>query len=343
MGHSIFFTKSLMRSALQLEQLGAQRPASALPALPISPASICASFQYAHLFYGHSLSGASSCSRPVAAALPLPTHHTRLVHGYPHPRAAKRARLCCASAASSTSIGTTSALASLVPPDSYDLRTREATASRAFVASQYPQLLDLVDEGTLLVYQRPADYVERREDGYREPETIFVLGTAHVSAKSVLDVQRLVAAVQPQVVAVELCKGRAATLLAPEGEAAASNSAAADATAAAAPSVASTANAAAKLAAPQQTNAPQATVEVTANSTSGDAGSPDIAASIRGPVNPLGLTGNGGAGGYAATLLRSLSLGGQSAFALRLLMAGVARRASGAFCCCVHLRCFRGL
>jgi hypothetical protein len=60
-----------------------------------------------------------------------------------------------------------------------------------------------------VVIQRPALYVERRTDGYREPQVILILGTAHLSAKSACDAERVVAAVQPQNVVVELCRSRA--------------------------------------------------------------------------------------------------------------------------------------
>lgn len=46
--------------------------------------------------------------------------------------------------------------------------------------------------GSLVVYRRPPDYVERRTDGYREPELIWLLGTAHVSATSAAEVAAVV-------------------------------------------------------------------------------------------------------------------------------------------------------
>lgn len=46
--------------------------------------------------------------------------------------------------------------------------------------------------GTLLVWRRPDGYVERRSDGYREPQLVFLVGTAHVSPKSACDVRRVV-------------------------------------------------------------------------------------------------------------------------------------------------------
>lgn len=60
-----------------------------------------------------------------------------------------------------------------------------------------------------MVIERPQLYVERRTDGYREPEVILILGTAHISAKSARDADRVVSAVRPQNVVVELCRSRA--------------------------------------------------------------------------------------------------------------------------------------
>ena len=46
----------------------------------------------------------------------------------------------------------------------------------------------------------------------REPEEIFILGTAHVSQKSAEDAARVVKAVTPACVIVELCRSRASQL-----------------------------------------------------------------------------------------------------------------------------------
>lgn len=74
-----------------------------------------------------------------------------------------------------------------------------------------------------MVIQRPALYVERRTDGYREPEVILILGTAHLSEKSARDAERLVAAARPQNVVVELCRSRAGIMYeAPDSDGAAS-------------------------------------------------------------------------------------------------------------------------
>lgn len=47
--------------------------------------------------------------------------------------------------------------------------------------------------GVLVILQRPPDYTERRSaDGYAEPLTLYLVATAHVSARSALDVDRVV-------------------------------------------------------------------------------------------------------------------------------------------------------
>ena len=50
----------------------------------------------------------------------------------------------------------------------------------------------LIPTGSLVVCRRPASYVERRSDGYVEPELIFLIGTAHISRKSAMDVERVI-------------------------------------------------------------------------------------------------------------------------------------------------------
>ncbi|CAN0351079.1 unnamed protein product, partial [Ectocarpus sp. 13 AM-2016] len=79
--------------------------------------------------------------------------------------------------------------------------------------------------GTLQVARRPADYSDRRSDGYTEPLEVYVLGTSHASETSAGHVRRVVEAVRPQSVVVELCKSRAGLMMpvAPESEAGANN------------------------------------------------------------------------------------------------------------------------
>lgn len=54
--------------------------------------------------------------------------------------------------------------------------------------------------------KRPADYVDRRSDGYTEPLELYVLGTSHVSDTSAAHVRRVLRAVRPQSVVVEVRK-----------------------------------------------------------------------------------------------------------------------------------------
>eukprot|EP00889_Picochlorum_renovo_P001985 jgi/Picre1/29015/NNA_004409.t1 len=98
------------------------------------------------------------------------------------------------------------------PPKDYDHRRILQQRSRAIIESEYPELKDLSDEGTLIAIPRPDDYVERRTDGYREPEIVFVLGTAHVSVQAAAEVERVISAIQPENVVVELCKSRSSVM-----------------------------------------------------------------------------------------------------------------------------------
>ena len=58
--------------------------------------------------------------------------------------------------------------------------------------------------GALRVVQRRGDYSDRRTDGYSEPLEVYILGTSHVSETSAADVRRVVGAVRPQSVVVEV-------------------------------------------------------------------------------------------------------------------------------------------
>lgn len=60
------------------------------------------------------------------------------------------------------------------------------------------------DAGALQIARRPVDYRDRRTDGYTEPLEIYVLGTSHASEASSRDVQRVIRAVRPQSVVVEV-------------------------------------------------------------------------------------------------------------------------------------------
>uniref|UniRef100_A0A7S3QQV0 Uncharacterized protein n=2 Tax=Dunaliella tertiolecta TaxID=3047 RepID=A0A7S3QQV0_DUNTE len=98
------------------------------------------------------------------------------------------------------------------PPPGYDFRATTSAATRAVVQQEYPQLLPLVDRGVLVLWQRSSGYMERREDGYREPERVFIVATAHVSSQSAADVDQVIQAVRPENVVVELCRSRTAAM-----------------------------------------------------------------------------------------------------------------------------------
>ncbi len=89
--------------------------------------------------------------------------------------------------------------------------------SLAIVQQRYPHLEDLVHQGNLLVIPRSTMYTEQRREPTeqrREPEEVFVVGTSHMSRQSVDDVRRVIDAVQPENVVVELCKSRSAVMYA---------------------------------------------------------------------------------------------------------------------------------
>eukprot|EP00250_Pteridium_aquilinum_P003677 c13986_g1_i1 orf=389-1507(-) len=95
-----------------------------------------------------------------------------------------------------------------LPPPPRDVLREEREATRRLVSRSFPQLLDLVDDGTLLALERSPRYLERRADGFQEPLLLLLLGTSHISTLSALNVHRVVKAVRPQKVVVELCRSR---------------------------------------------------------------------------------------------------------------------------------------
>ena len=200
-----------------------------------------------------------------------------------------RASLCTRAAA-----GTDCSRAVLLrgPPLDYDHRAALKARSAELVAARHPELLPLVAEGTLVALQRSADYCERREDGYLEPETIFLVGTAHVSRQSAQDVRSVVAVVRPDAVVVELCRSRQAVLALQEPEDAEH----------------------------ERQGQPQPQF------CAGDSRS-GVGAGSSGRVP--GLLSLSGDQGLLPTYLRSLALGGSSAILLRLLLARLSEGLSG--------------
>ncbi|XP_023542003.1 traB domain-containing protein isoform X1 [Cucurbita pepo subsp. pepo] len=96
------------------------------------------------------------------------------------------------------------------PPSDFDFRVEISRDSRAAIAEAHPELLDLVDDGTLvLVEKRRFGPVPAWRAEFVEPEAIWLVATSHISPKSVKDVERVVRAVKPDNVVVELCRSRA--------------------------------------------------------------------------------------------------------------------------------------
>ena len=82
------------------------------------------------------------------------------------------------------------------------------TLSSKDLIARFPSLIDLAEEGDLIAWERPTDYVERREDGYQEPELVVVVGTTHIGESSARIVDRVISTAQPDCVVVELCASR---------------------------------------------------------------------------------------------------------------------------------------
>jgi pheromone shutdown protein TraB len=162
------------------------------------------------------------------------------------------------------------------PPVEYDHRVALRESSRSLVLQRFPDLADLVEAGTLVCVERSALYVERRTDGYVEPELVLLIGTSHASSSSAEEVRRTIEVARPDNVVVELCRSRSSVMYRADDGGTASTS-------------------------------------------------PSRAMSSSRASNPLSLSGAGGED-FFATFKRTLELGGQSAFLLRLLLGKVSSR-----------------
>ena len=154
----------------------------------------------------------------------------------------------------------------LRPPVEYDHRTALRESSRKLVQNEFPELVDLVEAGTLVAIERSELYVERRTDGYREPELVLLVGTSHASSSSADEVTRAINVVRPDNVVVELCRSRSSVMYIS-----------------------------------------------------------DASTSSRESPDPMSLSGKGGED-FFSTFMRTIELGGQSAFLLRLLLGKVSQR-----------------
>ncbi|KAI3735219.1 hypothetical protein L6452_14709 [Arctium lappa] len=146
------------------------------------------------------------------------------------------------------------------PPPEFDFKSEILIGSRAIIADMHPELLDLADEGNLIVITKNQfGPVPAWRSEFVEPETIWLFGTNHVSEKSAIDVERVVQTVKPDNVVVELCRSRAGIMYT----------------------------------------------------------STDTEVEPRLKSNPFSLSGSG----FVGAVGRSINLGGQTALALRLLLA----------------------
>ncbi|XVE58612.1 hypothetical protein DITRI_Ditri04bG0183400 [Diplodiscus trichospermus] len=96
------------------------------------------------------------------------------------------------------------------PPPDFDFRADILTESTARIGQTHPHLLDLAENGTLvLVEKQQFGPVPAWRTEFVEPEAIWLVGTTHISPESAAHVERVVRAVRPDNVVVELCRSRA--------------------------------------------------------------------------------------------------------------------------------------
>ncbi|KAM7491660.1 hypothetical protein LguiA_034581 [Lonicera macranthoides] len=96
--------------------------------------------------------------------------------------------------------------------DGFDFKSQFLTDSRSLISETHPELLDLVDNGSLVLIKKsqfgPVPFWRTE---FVEPEVIWLIGTTHISLESAVDVERVVRAVKPDNVVVELCRSRQRT------------------------------------------------------------------------------------------------------------------------------------
>ncbi|KZV41049.1 traB domain-containing protein [Dorcoceras hygrometricum] len=95
------------------------------------------------------------------------------------------------------------------PPTDFDFRNEILSVSTAAIAETHPELLDLAHNGTLVMINK-SEYgpVPSWRSGFVEPDSIWLIGTTHTSQESASDVERVIRAVRPENVVVELCRSR---------------------------------------------------------------------------------------------------------------------------------------
>ncbi|XP_004496611.1 uncharacterized protein [Cicer arietinum] len=105
------------------------------------------------------------------------------------------------------------------PPQDFNYKLEISEESRAAIAESYPELLDLADNGSLVLVQKKRfGPVPSWRTEFVEPDSIWLVGTTHVSKQSSMEVERVVKAVKPDNVVVELCRSRAGIMYADDGE-----------------------------------------------------------------------------------------------------------------------------
>ncbi|XP_042034084.1 traB domain-containing protein-like isoform X1 [Salvia splendens] len=103
------------------------------------------------------------------------------------------------------------------PPPTFNFKTEILEISTATIAESHPQLLDLAKNGTLVLVTKPQyGAVPPWRSEFVEPDAIWLVGTTHVSQESASDVERVIRAVNPQNVVVELCRSRAGIMYVPD-------------------------------------------------------------------------------------------------------------------------------
>ena len=95
------------------------------------------------------------------------------------------------------------------PPPGFDYKLQVLEDTRSAVEKDHPELIDLVEKGRLVVVEKKRfGPVPSWRTAFVEPETIWIVGTSHISAQSSVDVERVIKAVAPDNVVVELCRSR---------------------------------------------------------------------------------------------------------------------------------------
>ncbi|KAK6135296.1 hypothetical protein DH2020_030938 [Rehmannia glutinosa] len=96
-----------------------------------------------------------------------------------------------------------------VPTPNFNFKNEILDISTAAIAETHPGLLDLAKNGTLVMIKK-SQYgpVPPWRSEFVEPEAIWIIGTNHISRESSSDVERVISAVRPDNVVVELCRSR---------------------------------------------------------------------------------------------------------------------------------------